>query len=141
MLKDLTKKYFIDQNCNCAHAVFYAVADDFNIELTEQTKKVVAPFGGGMGAGCTCGALTGAVAAIGLVIDSKETYYKDIRVDLLKQFKERFQTFECVELTPKYKKDVFNTKKCYEIVEGTLEILDNLFDEYLENSDSAVCSS
>lgn len=141
MLKDLTKKYFIDLNCNCAHAVFYAVAEDFNIELTEQTKKVVAPFGGGMGAGCTCGALTGAVAAIGLVIDSKESFYKEIRVDLLKQFKDRFQSFECVELTPKYKKEVFNTKKCFEIVEGTLEILDELFDKYFESAEAPACSS
>lgn len=141
MLKDLAEKYFYESGCNCAVSVFLAVAEDFNVEVSEETTKVVAAFGGGMGAGSTCGALTGAIAAVGLVYDPKSSYYKTIREELIKQFKERYKTLECSDLVKTYKVEYKGKLKCMELVQGALEILDDLFDEYLEKEPVAECSS
>lgn len=58
----------------CAEAILRAVAEVFGGPLTpEQAAKIGTPFCMGLGgAGCTCGALSGAVASIGLYLGRKE---------------------------------------------------------------------
>lgn len=54
---------------NCAQAVLASTADDLGYD-TEETDKMGACFGGGMMRGETCGAVTGAMMAIGLACDT-----------------------------------------------------------------------
>ncbi len=58
----------------CAEAILRAVAEVFGGPLTpEQAAQVGTPFCMGLGgAGCTCGALSGAVASIGIYLGRKE---------------------------------------------------------------------
>lgn len=60
-------------NCNCAQAVLGAFADALGIRQ-EDAFRIAAPFGSGMGRmGMTCGAVTGALMAIGLECGSPDT--------------------------------------------------------------------
>ena len=45
----------------------YAANEEYNLNLTEQTLKVMAGFGGGMATGDVCGVITGAIGVIGIM--------------------------------------------------------------------------
>lgn len=61
---EVAKKFHKD-GCNCAQAVLLAFAEELGLS-NESAAKVALPFGGGMARGETCGALTGALMALGL---------------------------------------------------------------------------
>lgn len=52
---------------NCAEATLYGLATALDLPAGDAVFRAATPFGGGIGlAGCTCGALSGAVMALGL---------------------------------------------------------------------------
>jgi C_GCAxxG_C_C family probable redox protein len=91
---------------NCAQAVLAAFAS--RLDLDEKTAfKAAAAFGGGIGrTGGNCGAVSGALIAIGLRYgavdiedqDSKTETYEKVR-RFLEQFKALHRTISCRELT------------------------------------------
>ncbi len=62
--EEIAKSYYLD-GCNCAQAVFLSFSEELGLEATSAA-KIALSFGGGMGRGETCGALTGALMALGL---------------------------------------------------------------------------
>ena len=49
MLKETAKKYWTEEyDLNCAECIIYAANEEYNLNLSEQTLKVMAGFGGGM---------------------------------------------------------------------------------------------
>jgi len=57
-------QHLMDEDFNCSQSVFAAFAEDYDIDM-ETALKVSTGFGGGMRSGEVCGALTGALMAIG----------------------------------------------------------------------------
>jgi C_GCAxxG_C_C family probable redox protein len=87
---------------NCSQSVFAAFAPQF--ELDEETAfKLAAPFGGGMARrGEVCGAVTGALLALGLarsqgIPASKDSIYP-LAQEFLRQFEELHGTILCRDL-------------------------------------------
>lgn len=91
---------------NCAQAVLAAFASRLNLE-EETAFKTAAAFGGGIGrTGGNCGAVSGALIAIGLrygAVDMEDQDSKTDTYEKARQFLERFkalhQTIACRELT------------------------------------------
>lgn len=90
---------------NCAQAVFSTFAPDLGLDR-ECALKAATAFGGGLaGTGATCGAVTGALMAIGLArgmirpedTDAKEETYRLTRV-FMERFKALHFTTLCREL-------------------------------------------
>lgn len=91
---------------NCAQAVFAAFSSELGLD--EQTAlKIAGGFGGGMGhTGYTCGAVSGAVMAIGLKhgkckaedTEAKARTYALVQ-EFCRQFKEKHGSVLCTELT------------------------------------------
>ncbi len=90
---------------NCSQAVFAALAPIFDLEVKTAT-QVAAAFGGGIArTGGTCGAVTGALMALGLTygateasdLESKKLTYSKAS-EFLDQFRERHGTCQCREL-------------------------------------------
>jgi C_GCAxxG_C_C family probable redox protein len=87
---------------NCAQAVLGALAPALGLPV-DAASKVAATFGGGIARmGDTCGAVTGALMAIGLARgatrgDDQETKDEGYRVanEFLRRFGERHDTVEC----------------------------------------------
>lgn len=85
------KQYFT-QHYNCAQSVFAPFAEALGMDL-ESALKIATPFGGGMGhAGQVCGAVSGALMAIGLargitIYDQEKKY---ACYDLARDFQRRF---------------------------------------------------
>jgi len=91
---------------NCAESVLISLADEMGIECS-CIPKIATGFGGGFGRhGEICGAITGAVMALGLKYgrsDTKDPEAKEkayATVDgFLKTFKSRFKNVRCIDLT------------------------------------------
>ena len=94
----LSKKF------NCAQSVFYAFAEDVGMEK-EPALKAASCFGGGMRCGEVCGAVTGALMAIGMKYGSSAendetgqyTAYKK-ETEFIKKFREKNGKIHCREL-------------------------------------------
>ena len=90
------------QNFNCAQSVFVAFAPQLGMDES-QALKLASPFGGGVARrGQICGAVTGALMALGLaqgadIPDGKEDAYR-LGEEFLQRFESRHVTILCREL-------------------------------------------
>ncbi len=130
---------------NCAQVVAVAFSDKVNKD--EKTiLAATAGFGGGIARqAMTCGALTGAVIALGLAKGqteandsvAKDLTYNSVR-NLFAQFIKIHGSTSCKELlgcdisTPEgleIHKQGCNTEKCVRYIETSMEILDKMFEK------------
>ena len=66
MLKHETARYYRENtNINCAEAMLQAINEKYQLGLDKKALATMSTFGGGMGVGSVCGALTGGLAAVG----------------------------------------------------------------------------
>lgn len=130
---------------NCSQSVISAWCDEFGIDK-DLIKAVSAGLGGGMGhSGKTCGAVSGAIMAIGCkyfdkndVKGSKKVIYQKTN-DFIKRFEQKYTDSTCKSLlgvdigteegmAKCREKNMFATK-CPEFIEDIFEILDDIFKE------------
>ena len=87
---------------NSAEMLVYAAAEAFCLDLSEDVLRAVAPFGGGMGVGETCGAVSGALVVIGLLYTrgtAGETLeLADLSRAFLEAFKASLSSMRCKDL-------------------------------------------
>lgn len=110
---------------NCSQAVIGVFEKE--TQMNEETLlKLATSFGGGMREGEVCGAVTGALMALGLIkghgveedLKSKEEAYA-LTIEFNKRFKEKHGAIRCKELLGK---DISNEKEFMELKEeGTLK--------------------
>ena len=67
MLKDYALHYY-EQGYNCAESLVYGANAAWHLNLDENACHLMAGLGGGLQVGDVCGALTGAVCALGCLI-------------------------------------------------------------------------
>jgi C_GCAxxG_C_C family probable redox protein len=143
--KELALSCF-NEGFSCSQAVFLAYAEELGLDR-EAALKIAGPFGGGMGRLAeTCGAVSGALMAIGLkygATEAADTEAKEKTYALVREFVDRFQarhgSIVCRELlgwdisTPaghevaKYRQ-LFSTL-CPNYVESAAEILEEILAE------------
>ena len=88
---------------HCAEAVLAAVKNRFAPELSDEVVRLAAGFGGGSGAGCICGAVSGGTMAMGLVLQGDKKAVSARTRELHGWFKERYGVTCCKVLTQKGK--------------------------------------
>lgn len=95
-----------DSGFNCAESVLLALAEEFG-QKTPHIPRIATGFGGGIGrSGNICGALSGAVMAIGLKIgcdkaeekEKRNATYENVQL-LIKAFEKEFGNTQCKTLT------------------------------------------
>jgi len=90
----------------CSESVLLAVCQDFGIEIDDKIiPRIAGLFAGGIGnSGSVCGAVTGAVMAMGLLKERGETLEEELdSLTVAQEFRRRFEaemkTINCRELT------------------------------------------
>ena len=87
---------------HCAEAVLEAIRKHFAPEMPEAVVGTVSGFGGGSGAGCICGAVSGGTVALGLVLhDKKATTH--LTKELHTWFKEKYGVTCCKTIRQTHK--------------------------------------
>ena len=130
----------------CSESILLTFAEACGIRC-EQIPKIATGFGGGIGrAGSVCGALTGAVMALGLKYGRKtlnETEACEIclkkSLEFYKKFEEEFGSVFCRDLTQcdltttegrrKFKEQQIKETKCTKYVETSIKTLLNIIDQ------------
>jgi len=131
------------QDYNCAQSVLLAMQEYYGIRRNKLIPKIAIAFGGGIGRrGSLCGALTGAIMAIGLKhgtnktdLEEKEKTYK-IALKFYDQFSKECGSPFCRELIgydltnpeelEKLRKSNVRDEKCTYFVKKAVEILIDL---------------
>ena len=105
-IRKLAEDYYRNGDFYCSEAVVKTIIDEFQIDVSEDVIKMASGFPVGMGGmGCTCGALTGGVMAIGLVYgrsqgkDPKVNKAMELSAKLYQIFCERHKVSCCKVLT------------------------------------------
>ena len=102
---------------NCAESIIKAFNDERHTDIPV---SLASPFGGGMGVGANCGAITGMVIALGAVTgrtDATEpNKAKEYARILMQIIKEKYGTYDCRELKQK-------GVSCDEIIAYTFALL------------------
>lgn len=121
---------YFDDGYSCAQCVLIALSD--LIGLSEETAtNIASAFGGGIDKRQSiCGAISGALMAIGLKESSEHTYivHKNSNVQLLRdEFLEKFKIFQeninCIDITNKARKNNENSHKaCSEAIINAIDI-------------------
>jgi C_GCAxxG_C_C family probable redox protein len=141
MKKEIIAEQFM-KGFDCSQVVLRHYAEAFGI-TQEQANKIGAGFGGGMGIGETCGALTGAMIVLGMEYGHYEETHmeqKNImnvkREEFLNEFQKRYSGYSCKELL---KHDISKPEEmqkildegllfdfCPQLVEDVIRILDTM---------------
>lgn len=105
-IRKIAEDYYRNGDFYCSEAVVKTIIDEFQIDVSEDVIKMASGFPVGMGGmGCTCGALTGGVMAIGLVYgrsqgkDPEVNKAMELSAKLYQIFCERHKVSCCKVLT------------------------------------------
>lgn len=111
---------FHQQGCNCAQSVLAACGKYTGLE--QQTAlSVAAGFGGGVRSGEICGAISGAVMAIGMAEPDKRKVAALAR-QCVDSFRQEFGCVRCLELKQ-------NRVSCDRLIEFGAQFVDELMNE------------
>lgn len=141
---DSAVNYF-NNKFHCSQAVFAAFAPELGLP-EEQALKIGAGFGSGMCKGEVCGAVTGALMALGLKYGHSDSADIERKVNtsrltvlLLERFKQENGSYLCKDLLGldlSVKEDIEKAKAsgvftsfCPKMVESAARILDEIFKE------------
>ena len=130
MLLETAKKYWDKEkyDLNCAECIMYAANEEYNLNLSKETLKTLAAFGGGMGSGCTCGTLVGAAAVIGVMFTEvsghKSPQVRAMIQEVIRRFKAEMGYVDCRDLKGKITNK--EERMCTHMIEVTSTILDDV---------------
>lgn len=86
-----------ESGCNCCQAVLGACCEDFELS-EEMAYRLGAFFGGGMRRGEVCGAVSGALMALGLCYGDENNRKSTKSLEFMKAFREKYGSMLCKEL-------------------------------------------
>jgi len=131
MLLDAAKKYYdTSYDLNCAETILYAANETYGLNLDKKALKTMAAFGGGMAIEETCGAVTGALAVLGVLFVEDRAHESDKIKELAQGFFEKFRaelsSDNCRKLKELYRNE---DERCSHIVFAAAKILDEIINE------------
>lgn len=109
------------EGCNCCQAVLMSTCEQFGL-TQEQAYHLAAFFGAGMRRGEVCGAVTGALMALGLKYGDENNRKCERSKEFLKAFETQFGALLCRELLAKNQK-----KMCPTFIEYCANYLEEEF--------------
>ncbi|MCT4584822.1 MAG: C-GCAxxG-C-C family protein [Peptostreptococcaceae bacterium] len=115
--KNLAQNYYSSKQYMCSEAVLAAINEVLEYDLPKEYISLMSGFPVGMGgSGCTCGALSGGIAALGLAYGRKAPGKNNFKVmklskQLHNEFRNKYKSTCCRVLTKDFKsgsKEHFN---------------------------------
>lgn len=141
----------LHQQYHCSQALFGAYAGDFGLDL-KTAFKISTCFGGGMRQGGTCGCITASLLVLGMAMGFYDSQDKELEVygnkkteEFIRRFTERMDGMVyCRDILGKdiskpeemadIRKEGLILQKCPRAINVSIEILDEMLDEYLKDA-------
>jgi C_GCAxxG_C_C family probable redox protein len=115
---------------NCAEIMLMAADEQYNLGLDKRFFKAVCPFGGGFQTENTCGALLGALAAIGLMYTEERPTTNDKMKEKTKQFvaefEKEFGALDCANIKAHHRSE---TEGCAPVKIRTAEVFERVIND------------
>lgn len=134
MLLDKVRKFYdAKYDLNCAETMLYAANEEYDLNLSKNTFKTMAAFGGGMAIESICGVITGAISVLGIIftIDRghESTRVKELTSEFINKFNEKCKAIDCHKLKELHRNDEI---RCTYMIEAGAIILDDIIKRELE---------
>ena len=128
MLSDLISQgYGEKEDLNCAEKIVHGANEAYHLGLDRRTLKMSAGFGGGMSIGSVCGALTGAVMVLGILLVEnnahESTKIKTLTQELFITYRKKMGEINCGSLKAHHRTEEL---KCRNVIVTAAEILDEI---------------
>ena len=95
---------------SCSEAILHAANDYYNLNLSEESFHMMAPFSGGMFEKEVCGIVTGCVSVLGILFTKNVAHTSDTLreavIEFKKEFKNNFQKLDCASLLDSYRDEI-----------------------------------
>lgn len=118
--------YYIEKDYNCAETILREANEEYGLGLGEEAFRLVSGYGGGMGCGETCGALSSALAVISVFMVEDKAHategFKEKCAEFCSRFEQSLGSIKCSVLKEKYATE---GKRCMETVELSYRLLEN----------------
>lgn len=129
MLKELIDSgYGQAEDYNCAEKIIHGANKIYNLGLDHNACKLLAGFGGGMGAEKLCGAVASAVAVIGYMFIEdnahKSPQAKELTKKYIDLYTKKMGDIECGYLKENFRKE--DTVKCLPVISVAAEVMDEI---------------
>lgn len=128
--EDIINSY-LKEGYNCAETILRLANEEYKLGVGDGDIKLISGFGGGMGAGSLCGALTSSIAVLGkMFVETKDhdtEGFREICGEFFEKFKRELGSTDCDKLKATYKKD--DATKCLTILEKTALVLEEFLIE------------
>ena len=132
MIRDFVETYYLEGDYNCAETLLLAANDAYALGLPEGAHRLVSDFGAGMGCERACGAVCGALAALGCLRANGRAHategFKELSAGFVNKVEAECGSIECSALMERYRKE---DTRCLDTV---LRIADAL-DAYLRETE------
>lgn len=128
MLAELIRQgYGEAEDFNCAEKILYGANRVYGLNLDANALKMSAGFGGGMGIGSVCGALTASIMVLGFLFVEQRAHEsnrcKELTQELLRRYRNERGDILCGPLKAKYRTPEY---KCRDVIVTAAAILDDI---------------
>ena len=128
MLREyLENEFLYKEDWNCAEHMLIGADRVYGLKLEPEAYKLAAGFGGGMAVGDICGALTGAIMALGMLFVRERAHESDkiktLTTELIERYRNRMGEVDCIPLKEQYRTE---ESKCRDIILEAASILDDI---------------
>lgn len=125
---DKAKKFYSKEfDLNCAETMIYAANEEYDMNLSKETLKTMAAFGGGMAIESVCGAITGSLAVLSILFTRDRGHeserVKNLTKEFFAEYQQQLNTYNCDELKAEYRNE---NERCWIMIEKAAETLDKI---------------
>lgn len=130
MLYDLIEQGFgNEEDLNCAEKILCGANEAYHMGLDKNALKLAAGFGGGMAIEDKCGAITGAIMALGNLVVSNNAHesnkIKELTKEFFKIYEEEMGSIDCAPLKERHRTEEV---KCKYVIMKAAQILDQMLE-------------
>ena len=122
---------YVTQETNCAETMLCAGIRACGHQPSEDSRRMMAGFSGGVSSEAFCGAILGGVAAIGQEINrgDEESFErsKQAAEEFVAQCREMFGSVDCHDIKQVWRQE---ESRCYQAVEKIATVLNGILDKY-----------
>lgn len=132
MLSELIEQGFgNEQDFNCAEKILYAANEAYALNLGPEALRLSAGFGGGMGVGAACGALTGGLMALSHMFVKDHAHesklIKKLSQELFASYRREMGDVDCAHLKAKYRTP---ETQCTNVILAAAKALEAIIEKY-----------
>jgi len=133
-MREIVKKYRSEKyDYSCSETIIHAANEKYNLNLSSNEFKMMAPFSGGMYDGDVCGIVTASISVLGILLTNQVSHQSPLLKEAVLEYKERFNEINKSTIC----RDLVITKRkedsgCSDFIIDASDLLVEIIDKYVK---------